>query len=67
MALAGRPVGEMGEYLPGALSRSRLAGVSSQMEHVGRFFGAVLGQLDLSPLWAVALVVSTQEETVGDP
>ena len=67
MALAAWPVGEMGEYLPGVLSRSRLAGLSFQMEHVGRFFGAVLGQLDLSPLWADALVVSNPEETVGDP
>ena len=33
LALAVWPVGEMGEYLPGVLSRSRLAGLSFQMEY----------------------------------
>ena len=60
------PIGEMGEYLPGVLRRSRLPGLSFQMEYGGRSFGAVLGQLDLSPLWADALVVSNPEEIWGE-
>ena len=33
LVLAVRPVGEMGEYLPGVLSRSRFAGWPFQMEY----------------------------------
>ena len=66
LAWAVWPTGETGEYLPGVLSRSRLPGLSLQMEYGCGSFWAVLAQLDLSPLWADALVVSNPEEIGGE-